>query len=158
MPIPGSRARALPVRSRYRAIAITAFALSLLLALAAREPARADVTLWHAASSVFPDQMPCPWTKVTNTTPAPAFSGGALVLSTAAVSGNTYYQQVSSALAMPPDSLVIETEIQFVSGGTSNSTRAPAAVEIEVSAFRGTVFFVGSGEIFFNNGANSRGG
>jgi len=135
---------------------------SLLLPLAslagAPLPVRADTTAWNAASGLLPDQIPCPWTKVSNTSPPPAIQSGALVISTAAISGNTFYQQTQAQLAMPSDSLVVEGEVQYVSGTTTNSTRSPVAIQIEVSAFRGTVFFVGATEIFFNNGPTSRGG
>ncbi len=139
---------------RGRRFAVGAAALCLLAA----PPARALDTLWDASTGVLPDAMPCPWVKVTNTTPAPAFAGGALVLSTSNVAGNTFYEQTQSQLAIPVDSLVVEARVQYVSGTTSSSTRAPVAVEIEHSAFRGTVFFVGAGEIFFNSGPSTRGG
>jgi hypothetical protein len=130
------------------------FAVALL---AVAGPASAFTSTWDAASGILPSQMNCPWTLINNSV-GPVLAGGILSIATTANSQNTYYQQTQAQLAMPSDSLVITWKTKVISNSTSSTSRAADAVEVEVSPFRGTVVFVGNGEIFFNNGPTTRGG
>lgn len=132
-------------------------AASLLLLALGAPAASALTSTWDAASGILPSQMTCPWTLV-NSGVGPSLAGGILSITTSAISQNTYYQQTQAQLAMPADSLVITWKTKFVSGTTTNSTRSSDAVQVEVTPFRGTVVFVGNGEIFFNSGPTTRGG
>ena len=48
--------------------------------------------------------------------------------------------------------------MRFVSGATGNTARAPISVVLETSGYRGTAFFIGSGEFFFTSANLTRGG
>src|SRR5947208_11334855 len=99
-------------------------ALMLTALLAMTGSARANTSHWDAASGTLPEQMTCPWTKVNNTPNQPAISGGKLTISTNTTGGNnTYYSQglpSGGGITMPPDSLVVEFNVRYVSGATGN--------------------------------------
>lgn len=130
--------------------------LSALCPFLISTASEATTTRWDAASGLYPTQIGCPWTETNNTGVEPLIQGGALVISTSApVTNNTYYGQSSISI---PTALVVEFRVKYVSSTSTESSRSAVALAIETEPYRGTLFFVGQDEIFFDSGNLTRGG
>lgn len=135
-------------------LSFSAVACSLLCFAPA---AHAGSTFWSAASGVLPNAIACPWTRQPATGAGPSIQGGALVISTITSSANEYYEQTGAQLAMPADSLVVEFQMQLLSGATSSGARGPANLVLEVAPYRGTAVHIGVGEVFYTSANLTRG-
>jgi hypothetical protein len=109
---------------------------------------------WEASSGARPDSVCPPWRPAVSGA-EPALAGGALHIQTGACTANASYWHSGADIAMP-DTVVVEARLRFFSGGECvgpcGHYRAGANLSITVAPNTGTLFHVGSNEIFLTNG------
>ena len=105
---------------------------------------------WHARTGLLPDQTIEPWTPSPNMPPG-ALTLGAdyLTIRTIAVRQNAFFIQSQPQLTLPRV-LIIEASVQYVSGVSIHSSRAPIAIAFDTGSGRGNMLYIGDDEVFLN--------
>src|SRR6185295_17789533 len=114
--------------------------------------------VWDSAGDVTPDMACAPWTLVDTATPEdPVHTGLVLDLTDDADAEDMYYTQTGADLIQPPV-LVISVDMRFVSGASTSTARAPAAILWRTGpSLDKNTLFIGDGELFLMTDDATRG-
>jgi PEP-CTERM motif len=128
-------------------------AVSLVIALLmACQPARAGfISDWEASSGQLPEQISPPYAITSNGNAMHALSNGSLTISTVANSDQFYYTQ-SGPTIDTSKAFYIEATVRFVSGQTSDVSRAPIDIGFTTAAGVGIDLWIAQGKVFFDTG------
>ena len=133
-------------------IATTAL-VTLFTLVTAAQPAHAGTSVWSALTGLTPDQATPPYTFAGNIA-HPTLQNGFLQW-TPSTHGD-FGQSGPSQIVMP-SLLVIEAQMQFVSGTTSNSSRSGAQIYFTTASNVGNALWIENGGIFLDAGDLVRG-
>jgi hypothetical protein len=112
---------------------------------------------WNGSTHLMPNQVCPPSALYQNTSPLmPYFDGDSLVINTPAQDKYMYYGQSGSALSIP-DTLAVEFQMRFVSGGTNDPTRVPAHAYINLANSTWNILMIGNDEIFLWSASGVKG-
>jgi len=105
-------------------------------------------SIWDASSGLLPDQVDPAYTLVNSASPeVPVLSATSLRLSTSTNSENMTYRQ-TAPLIMPVDPLVIEADVQYISGASGHIARAPVGIIFTLSPSFGNSLYIGQDSVW----------
>jgi len=116
--------------------------------------------VWESFLGDYPNQG-CPtWELVNSAEPdVPEFEGDTLVLSTTtnAVDAESIFYQQSASTVVLPDTLIIEGQMKWVSGSTTDGNYQPFGISFTISPNVSNILWIGLDTVFLWSGYGTKG-